>query len=597
MRLMDRLSAMFPESLKPLAWRTWIETTRLRSRIAGKGGRERYRCPCCGTVAPFRDGGFRSDPSWYASGRYENQRQDVLCPACFSMPRHRILAHWCSENLRLMQESEILYFAREPCMAYWMRKNGVSCVTADLYQHADLQIDIERTGLPDGSYDLIFCNHVLEHVSDFRRALAELYRILRPAGTLVLSFPTDPRVDAVDEAPPGITPEERLRRFGQHDHNRVFGPGAVRFLTAAGFEVTTFTGDECPADILPAVGPADYDDNVLYVCRKPFPADEPLVSVIVPVYNVLPFIDECMESLTGQNWGNLEIVLIDDGSTDGSGEACARWAERDSRVRLIRQENRGLSGARNTGLRECTGDYVCFVDPDDCVRRDMVRRLMTALLSSGADAAIGRHTFLRNDGKRVPAPALAPGEYTGEEVMRAMFRQLHSEVWGKMYRRPIWDGIVFPEGHVYEAFVPGILATGRCVRCVVCNDPLYCYRQYRAGSITRQSSWQNDRDHLRSCVEAEKIAAERFPALKPQAAMRNEITRMFVFLRMAQPGSDCPPEELAALRGEILAHAKDAPPFSLRREVLEQRAALFLIRFAPRLAARAFRLARKGDMF
>ena len=597
MRLMDRLSALFPESLKPLAWRTWIETTRLRSRIAGKGRRERYRCPCCGTVAPFRDGGFRSDPSRYASERYENQRQDVLCPACFSMPRHRILAHWCAENLRLMQESEILYFAREPCMAYWMRKNGVSCVTADLYQHADLQIDIERTGLPDGSYDLIFCNHVLEHVSDFRRALAELYRILRPAGTLVLSFPTDPRVDAVDEAPPGITPEERLRRFGQHDHNRVFGPGAVRFLKDAGFEVTTFTGDECPADILPVVGPADYDDNVLYVCRKPFPADEPLVSVIVPVYNVLPFIDECMESLTGQNWGNLEIVLIDDGSSDGSGEACARWAERDSRVRLIRQENRGLSGARNTGLRECTGDYVCFVDPDDCVRRDMVRRLTEALLSSGADAAIGRHTFLRNDGKRVPAPALAPGEYTGEEVMRELLRGLPHPIWGKMYRRQVWDEVRFPAGRVYEDMVTLICVLTFCRRCVSIGDDLYTYRSYRPGGITRDLSRKNCQDILWSWAESERIAVSHAPSLESDAVACREFGRIAAYLRMAQPDSDCPPEELAALRGEILAHAKDAPPFSLRREVLEQRAALFLIRFAPRLAARAFRLARKGDMF
>ena len=143
-----------------------------------------------------------------------------------------------------------------------------------------------------------------------------------------------------------------------------------------------------------------------------------------------------------RNWDNMELVL-------------------DEKV-FTAEETKALGIA--------TGDYVCFVDPDDCVRRDMVRRLTEALLSSGADAAIGRHTFLRNDGKRVPAPALAPGEYTGEEVMRAMFRQLHSEVWGKMYRRPIWDGIVFPEGHVYEAFVPGILATGRCVRCVVCRN-------------------------------------------------------------------------------------------------------------------------------
>ena len=108
----------------------------------------------------------------------------------------------------------------------------ISCVTANLYGKANLKLDIQKTGLPDESYDVIVCNHVLEHVDDFRKALKEMYRILRPGGSFICSFPMDPKVELLDEDPSVQTEEERLRRFGQNDHLRVFGMKADRFLTA-----------------------------------------------------------------------------------------------------------------------------------------------------------------------------------------------------------------------------------------------------------------------------------------------------------------------------------------------------------------------------
>lgn len=102
-------------------------------------------------------------------------------------------------------------------MMRWMKCHDIPCTTADLYQKADLKIDIQDTGLPDDSWDLMICNHVLEHVEDFRRALKELYRILKPGGHLICSFPMDPNIGIVEETDPSdtITPEECLRRFGR----------------------------------------------------------------------------------------------------------------------------------------------------------------------------------------------------------------------------------------------------------------------------------------------------------------------------------------------------------------------------------------------
>ena len=99
------------------------------------------------------------------------------------------------------------------------------------------------------------------------------------------------------------------------------------------------------------------------------------LSLIVPVYNTRAYLEKCMESLLNQTWTDLEILCVNDGSTDYSGEILDKFARRDSRVQVISQENRGLSAARNAGLRRATGEYVCFVDSDDVLELDACRRL------------------------------------------------------------------------------------------------------------------------------------------------------------------------------------------------------------------------------
>ena len=102
---------------------------------------------------------------------------------------------------------------------------------------------------------------------------------------------------------------------------------------------------------------------------------KPLVSIIVPVYQVVDYVGVCVESLLRQTYKNLEILLVDDGSTDGSGEICDEYANRDNRIRVIHQENQGLSAARNTGLDQALGEYVAFVDSDDAVLPDFIETL------------------------------------------------------------------------------------------------------------------------------------------------------------------------------------------------------------------------------
>ncbi len=254
------------------------------------GHRGRFLCPCCGIhLKGFKDGGYIERPEIYNSSRYSGIRQDVICPACGALPRHRILADWCEAHA-VQIKGDILYFALEDGMRQWFKRNGIVIHSADLNNPADLRMDMEDTGEKEGSYDWIFCNHVLEHVHDYKRALKELHRILKPGGHLICSFPIDESYDTVDDSfcPTGSDSdssansadsgksvnsnnsddEERIRRFGQVDHLRVFGRDSEELLRKAGFKVGRINGDEMREEILPVTGPADYDVNYLFLCEK-----------------------------------------------------------------------------------------------------------------------------------------------------------------------------------------------------------------------------------------------------------------------------------------------------------------------------------------
>ena len=233
------------------------------------GDRLPYYCPCCDTrLRGLVNGGYDKIPDSYNPERYASMDQEVICPVCGSLPRHRILVSWMQERRDLFMGKEILHFAQERCVRRWMDRNHLSAVTADLYQPADLKLDIEDTGLQDGAYDVIICNHVLEHVSDFRKALRELRRILRPDGMILLSFPVDEKLETVYEDESISTEEGRREHFGQNDHLRVFGADSTALLESFGFTAEEIRGEEYDGSIKPVIGPADYDYNVLWRLRK-----------------------------------------------------------------------------------------------------------------------------------------------------------------------------------------------------------------------------------------------------------------------------------------------------------------------------------------
>lgn len=170
-------------------------------------------------------------------------------------------------------------------------------------------------------------------------------------------------------------------------------------------------------------------------------------SVIVPVYQSRQFLSRCIESILGQTFSDLELLLVDDGSTDGSGEICEEYARKDRRVKVIHQANQGVSAARNAGLRICGGEYIYFADADDYVDLHMVEDTRAAMKEKEADIAVFNADQVKNGagpqpfGWHMESPVL----YGEESVRRAGLCQLFSEVWRKAYHRSLREALLFPE--------------------------------------------------------------------------------------------------------------------------------------------------------
>ncbi|MBR4183626.1 MAG: oligosaccharide flippase family protein [Lachnospiraceae bacterium] len=254
--------------IKTYNWiRTRLQRVRVRMDDRRLGDKLPYYCPCCGMhLRSFIDGGYSGHPEQFNPKRYDGIDQQVICPMCGSLPRHRIIVSRLSEQREWLKGKRILHFAQEHSLKLWFegRVKVAEYTTADLFSAADLQIDIQDTGLEDGAYDLIICNHVLEHVTDYERALRELHRILSPEGKLIISFPVDLSLETVYEDSTVTTEEGRIEHFGQNDHLRVFGRDSAEILRSFGFIVTEIRGEDYAPEIKPVVGPADYDSNVIF---------------------------------------------------------------------------------------------------------------------------------------------------------------------------------------------------------------------------------------------------------------------------------------------------------------------------------------------
>lgn len=242
-----------------------------------------------------------------------------------------------------------------------------------------------------------------------------------------------------------------------------------------------------------------------------------LISVIVPIYKVETYLDECVQSILSQTHKQLEIILVDDGSPDGCPAMCDAWAEKDSRIRVIHKENGGLSDARNVGIDAATGDYIAFVDSDDWIVPEMYEKMLAALKKENADICACNILSCFPD-RTCPWGC---GEYTvggPEQFLKMIYSDTSFPVaaWNKLYPRRMWEEIRFPVGKICEDAFTTYRLVHHAQRIVQIPEALYCYRIRENSIMTSAFRFQRMDEEEAWRVNYEFIR-DNYPNLKKTA--------------------------------------------------------------------------------
>jgi len=254
-----------------------------------------------------------------------------------------------------------------------------------------------------------------------------------------------------------------------------------------------------------------------------------MVSIIIPVYNVEKYLDDCLKSIINQTYKNLEIILIDDGSTDSCAEICDKWKNQDSRIEVIHKQNGGLSSARNSGLDISQGKYIMFVDSDDIIAKDMVETLRNPLESDPEiDLSVcGIETFIDGDiSHQRSLMRIAKGKYSNNEYMSLILsKKVDNAAWNKMYRSEMLANLRFIEGIINEDFPFISELLSKCKKIEYLSEPLYFYR-LRKNSITRGGINKKCWDYVSNAINFKTYLAKKFDDLD------KEIVNSYIYAEM-----------------------------------------------------------------
>ena len=237
-------------------------------------------------------------------------------------------------------------------------------------------------------------------------------------------------------------------------------------------------------------------------------ASDDLVSIVVPVYNVESYVDDCLRSIEGQTYANIEIVIVDDGSTDRSSDICREHAQADSRIVYLRKSNGGLSSARNYGIQRATGQWTVYIDSDDMIDSRYVENLLRAAQTCGADLAVCGFSIVGKDShafRSRGSEVRRRGPSEAKEALSMLYSERYSccAVWGKLARTTAWRRVQFPEGRRFEDFsrIDSLVEPGDSVVFLPWDG--YAYRK-SGSSITAASSVDLAGDLAESILELEE---------------------------------------------------------------------------------------------
>lgn len=233
-----------------------------------------------------------------------------------------------------------------------------------------------------------------------------------------------------------------------------------------------------------------------------------LISVIVPIYNVEAYLDECIESICDQTYENTEIILIDDGSTDNSGKIADNWAKKDARCTVYHKKNEGLSAARNDGIKAAKGTYLIFVDSDDLIEKNMIERLYQEAIEEKVDIVCCGVKSRTVDRDVVRIYQLDSKILNFEEYFTVMYsNEYHKNMglpftvaWNKIYKASLFEKIRYPVGRLHEdyAIIHQLIYLAKKIKWI--NESLYIYRE-RPGSIMQSTFSEKKIDEFYAALD------------------------------------------------------------------------------------------------
>lgn len=255
-----------------------------------------------------------------------------------------------------------------------------------------------------------------------------------------------------------------------------------------------------------------------------------MISIIIPVYNVEQYLDKCLQSVIHQTYQDIEIILVDDGSSDNSGILCDKWQEKDSRIKVIHKSNGGVSNARNVAIEQANGEYLMFIDSDDIVSDDLCKVLFEMLKNNNADISICNATHIfddRFDFKKT-------GEihcYSRDEAICQLWYQKSflPGPWGKLYKKELFKNTKFTEGIIFEDVDIMHKLFYQCNKIVYGEMELYGYVHHE-NSITTKKYTQKDNVILDICDKINQFASDKDISLQNAAKSYNVTGALRVYL-------------------------------------------------------------------
>ena len=257
------------------------------------------------------------------------------------------------------------------------------------------------------------------------------------------------------------------------------------------------------------------------------------ISVIVPVYNVEQYLERCVDSIINQTYKNLEIILVNDGSTDNSGQLCDELAKKDDRIRVIHKKNGGLSDARNTGINEAKSDLIGFIDSDDYIDEDMYEVLMNNLKDANADLSMCGHYDVYNNVPEVQVADKKIWELSSKDAIKMVMEAkiLSVTAVNKLYKKSLFSDLKFEIGKIAEDAFIMIKLLDKCNVVVATNEKKYYY-VHRENSITTQKSSTKFLNVIEAYEQNRKIILEKYPELQDVAQMRMNWAYFYVLDRL-----------------------------------------------------------------